>query len=98
LSPRSNPQQRSALGSGSSRGTSRSIKRSGSSGAQACSRLDTLDKAVTAGFDDVARLRNDPRLNLLRDRQKPEIERLVADAVAAGQAEIPAETAGQGTP
>jgi hypothetical protein len=48
--------------------------------------LDTLNKAVAGGFDDVVRLRKDPRLKLLRERQNGEFERIVAAAVAAGQA------------
>ena len=53
--------------------------------------LDTLNKAVSGGFDDAARLRQDPRLMVLRDRHKPEFDRLVAGASAAGKAALPAE-------
>ena len=48
--------------------------------------LDTLNKAVRAGFDDSAMLRHDPRLKLRRERQDGEFERIVAAAVAASQA------------
>ena len=55
--------------------------------------LDTLNKAVSGGFDNAARLRQDPRLKVLRERRKPEFERLVAGALAAGKAPAPAVTA-----
>jgi hypothetical protein len=54
--------------------------------------LHTLNNAVSAGFDDVARLREDPRLELLRNSHKTDFERLVATASAAGKAALPAET------
>ena len=60
--------------------------------------LGTLNKAVSAGFDDIARLRDDPRLKPLRERMKPEFDRLVADALAAGKVPSPAETAPATTP
>ena len=60
--------------------------------------LGTLNKAVSAGFDDSARLREDPRLKLLRERMKPEFERLVAGALAAGKVPSPVATAPGTTP
>ena len=47
--------------------------------------FDTLKKAVSAGFDNVSKLREDPRLEPLRVRLKPEFERLVESARAAGK-------------
>jgi tetratricopeptide (TPR) repeat protein len=60
--------------------------------------LGTLNKSVSDGFDDIARLRDDPRLKPLRERMKPEFDRLVAEALAAGKAPSPAETAPATTP
>jgi tetratricopeptide (TPR) repeat protein len=45
--------------------------------------LDTLKKAVSAGFDNTARLRKDPRLELLRQRKKAEFDGLVASTTTA---------------
>ncbi len=59
--------------------------------------LDTLSRAVSAGFDNAAALRQDPRLKLLRERMKPEFERLVESAVAAAKAPLPAETSSRKT-
>jgi hypothetical protein len=47
--------------------------------------VESLNKATSSGFDDVARLRKDPRLKLLRERQNGEFERIVAAALAASQ-------------
>ena len=55
--------------------------------------LDTLNKAVTAGFDDVVKLRKDPRLKLLRERQNGEFERIVAAAAAAASQATNSEAA-----
>ncbi len=60
--------------------------------------VDSLNKATSSGFDDVARLRKDPRLKLLRERQNTEFERIVAAAVAASQPANSSEQPKSGNP
>jgi tetratricopeptide (TPR) repeat protein len=52
--------------------------------------LETLTQALKDGFDNTHRLRDDPRLKLLRDRAKPEFDRLI------DQAEVNSKAAGGG--